>query len=87
MTIRNIHDYRVWIKGSGRWSLRAQNDLISRLNRADKIFSIDSFNSFENALAMIQSSSAWNDIPKTSRASIAQATRVYFEWKDSLNRI
>lgn len=84
MTIPLETEYSAWIKTIGRWSTRAQSDLLSRLRRANSIEPVETFNSFSEYRVIITSKSGWNTIPATSQSSVLQAAKIYFDWKSAI---
>jgi hypothetical protein len=80
MTIPQESEYSSWIKTIGRWSPRAQSDLLSRLRRANLIETAKSFSEYRE---IITSKSGWGAIPATSQSSVLQAAKIYIDWKSS----
>ena len=83
MTIPQESEYSSWIKAIGRWSPRAQSDLLSRLRRANLIVPIETAKSFSEYRETITSKSGWAAIPVTSQSSVLQAAKIYIDWKSS----
>lgn len=83
MSLSNLDDFRLWLAAQNRWSTKAQNDLVSRLKRADKINALDAATSSSEYLAILEHSPGWADIPRTSRTGMSAAARLYLGWKAS----
>lgn len=81
MTVNRVSDFRDWLAAQHRWSPKAQNDLISRLKRADRIRTIESATSFDDYVKSLESSVEWGSVPQTSRNGMVAASRLYLEWR------
>lgn len=81
MTPTQASDFRDWLSAQSRWSPKAQNDLISRLKRADRIRTVDGAESIDDYIRSLESSVEWAVIPRASRTGMIAATRLYMEWK------
>jgi len=83
MTIPKVTEYSNWIKSTGRWSPRAQSDLLSRLRRANLILPVETASSFSEYRTALFLKSEWGAIPSTSQSSVLQAAKIYIDWKSS----
>lgn len=83
--MRSEEQFRAWLAAQGKWSPKAQNDLISRLRRAGRLVSLDSTISVVQYVLALESHPEWLLIPSASRTSVIGAARVYFEWSASTN--
>ncbi len=81
MSLSSMSEFRLWLEAQNRWSTKAQNDLVSRLKRADKINAIDAATSSDQYLTALEHSAGWADIPRASRAGMSAAARLYLGWK------
>jgi len=83
MSLSSLSEFRLWLAAQNRWSTKAQNDLVSRLKRADKINSTDAATSSSEYLKALEHSAGWADIPRASRTGMSAAARLYLGWKAS----
>jgi hypothetical protein len=80
MPISKEPEFRAWLADQGRWSSKAQNDLVSRLRRADKLVQIESTNSVTQYIANLEASTTWQAIPRASQTGMLAASRLYLDW-------
>ncbi len=83
MSLSSLSEFRLWLAAQNRWSTKAQNDLVSRLKRADKILAVDAATSSGEYLKSLKNSVEIADIPRSSRTGMYAAASLYFEWKTS----
>lgn len=84
MAIRQEEQFRAWLATQNRWSGKAQNDLVSRLRRADKIVAIETTATTETYPKLLASSPVWNGIPRASQTGMLAAARLYLDWSSKL---
>jgi len=82
MTLSRESHFRIWLAEQNRWSSKAQNDLVSRLKRADRLRAVDAASSVDEYLGSLEVSAEWIAIPRTSRTGMVAAVRLYLEWKE-----
>jgi hypothetical protein len=80
VSIPKESEFRVWLSVQGRWSNKAQNDLVSRLRRADKMAPIERAASTFQYIASLEASAVWQSIPRASQTGILAASRLYLDW-------
>jgi hypothetical protein len=79
MSISKEAEFRVWLSDQGRWSNKAQNDLVSRLRRADKLAPIETATSTSQYIASLEASAVWQLIPRASQTGMLAASRLYLD--------
>ena len=80
MSISKEFEFRAWLSDQGRWSKKAQNDLVSRLRRADKLTPIQTATSTSQYVASLEASTVWQSIPRASQTGMLAASRLYLDW-------
>ena len=80
MGINNEAGFRAWLLAQNRWSVKAQNDLVSRLKRADKIAALETTASTSQYLSLLESKPEWAAVPRASRTGMLAAARLYLSW-------
>ena len=80
MSISKEPEFRAWLSDQGRWTRKAQNDLVSRLRRADKLAPMETQNSTSQYVARLEASTEWQSIPRTSQTGMLAASRLYIDW-------
>jgi hypothetical protein len=76
-------EYRDWLAGDSGLSPKGQNDLISRLRRAERLVQITANTTFEKYLSELRLHPSWETIPSPSQQSIVAAARRYLTWRSS----
>lgn len=84
MAIIDESGFRLWLSSQNKWSNKAQNDLVSRLRRAEKIKAIDTSTQEDSYVTALENSAEWAVIPRSSRTGIIAAARLYLGWRRSL---
>jgi hypothetical protein len=85
MSISKEPEFRAWLADQGRWSSKAQNDLVSRLRRANKLVPIERANSVSQYIAGLEASTMWRSIPRASQTGMLAASRLYLDWLRTQN--
>ena len=77
--------FNAWLKSVHKYSDRAANDVISRLNRCNKMIQIESY-SFEEYLNHLERDSYYSQLSKTVKSQLKRALILYNEYNEKLHQ-
>ena len=79
----NENEFRQWLVSSSTLSKKALADVISRLRRADSFVRIDGKLEYAKYMELLSKQSDFQNIPESSKSSVARAVKVFYKFLHS----